>query len=69
MTFEPNTPFTTKNAAVVVDRGLRPGKHRFQLVVVGRDGRRSEPMEVNVEIVRDERDIVRIGRDIVRNER
>ena len=65
MTFEPNTPFTTKNAAVIVDRGLRPGQYRFQLIVVGRDGRRSEPVEVVVEI-RDERDLVR---DIVRSER
>jgi hypothetical protein len=64
MTLEPNTPFTTKNAAVVIDRGLRPGKYRFQLVVVGRDGRRSQPMEVVVEIVSGDREFVRIERDI-----
>ena len=50
MTFEPNKPFESKEPTVVVDGGLRPGNYCFQLVVVGRDGRRSQPVEVIVTI-------------------
>ena len=52
MRFTPNQPFDSPQAAVVVDGGLPIGDHRFQLVVVGRLGRRSSPVEVIVSVVR-----------------
>lgn len=52
MQFAPNQPFDSPQAAVVVDAGLPVGVHRFQLVVVGRSGRRSSPVEVIVSVVR-----------------
>lgn len=50
MKFEPNRPVATTDPKVVVDAGLRPGRYRFQLVVVGRSGKSSEPTEVIVTI-------------------
>jgi hypothetical protein len=51
MTFTPNEPFTTPLPRVVVDAGLPPGQHRFQLVVVGRSGRQSRPMVAVVTVL------------------
>lgn len=48
MRFTPNQPVTLRQPTVVVDPGLPPGRHRFQLVVVGASGRRSQPVEVVV---------------------
>jgi hypothetical protein len=48
--FEPNKPFETPKSAVVVDEGLPPGRHRFQLVVVNNAGAASKPVEVIVTV-------------------
>lgn len=52
MQFSPNVPFESGEPTVVVDAGLPAGNHRFQLVVVGRSGRRSRPIEVIVSVIR-----------------
>lgn len=52
MTFTPNRPVETREPQVVVDAGLPIGTYRFQLVVVGRSGRQSSPVEVLVTIGR-----------------
>ena len=52
MQFRPNEPFESNEPTVVVDAGLPAGNHRFQLVVVGRSGRRSSPVEVIVSVIR-----------------
>jgi hypothetical protein len=52
VTFTPNKPFATDQAAVEVDPGLAPGTYRFRLVVVNQRGQRSQPAEVAVTIVR-----------------
>lgn len=52
MRFEPNKPIETTSPRVVVDAGLDPGAHRFQLVVVDTSGLRSQPTEVTVTVVR-----------------
>ena len=41
--FEPNKPIITREPAVKVDEGLRPGRYRFQLVVEDDEGNRSLP--------------------------
>ena len=50
MTFEPNKPFATTKPTVLVDKGLRPGQYRFQLVVVNAAGVSSKPVEVIVTV-------------------
>jgi hypothetical protein len=50
MRFQPNRPIETTSSSVVVDAGLPPGRHRFQLVVVSDDGRRSRPADVVVTV-------------------
>jgi hypothetical protein len=37
--------FTTDQPTITVDGGLPAGRHRFQLVVVDKDGLRSAPVE------------------------
>jgi hypothetical protein len=48
--FQRNAPIETTQPTVVVDAGLPPGAHRFQLVVVDGAGNRSRPAEVVVRI-------------------
>jgi hypothetical protein len=48
--FRPGVPVTTTKPEVIVDAGLRPGTYRFQLVVVDRAGRMSQPDVVTVVI-------------------
>jgi hypothetical protein len=48
--FEPNKPFATAKPTVLVDKGLRPGQYRFQLVVANAAGQTSKPVEVIVTI-------------------
>jgi hypothetical protein len=43
-------PVTTAQSSVVVDAGLKPGFHRFQLVVVDDGGQASKPDEAVVEV-------------------
>lgn len=50
MTFEPNKPFATTKPTVLVDKGLRPGQYRFQLVVVNAAGGASKPADVIVTV-------------------
>jgi hypothetical protein len=50
MKFELNRSVETTDPRVVVDAGLRPGRYRLQLVVVGTSGQRSAPTEVIVTI-------------------
>ena len=50
MRFQRNAPIETTQPTVVVDAGLPPGIHRFQLVVVDGAGNRSRPAEVVVRI-------------------
>jgi hypothetical protein len=45
-------PVKTAEPGVVVDAGLGVGTHRFQLVVVTRDGRQSPPDLVDVVVTR-----------------
>lgn len=51
MRFETNRPIETAQSTIVVDAGLAPGEHRFQLVVVDSSGNRSRPAELIVTIV------------------
>lgn len=46
--FVPGRPVETSRPKVTIDRGLRPGKHSFELVVVGRLGWRSKPQTLTV---------------------
>lgn len=39
-------PIRTRRPRVEVDAGLKPGRHRFRLVVTLADGRRSAPAEL-----------------------
>ena len=50
MKFEVGVPVASGKAAVVVDGGLAPGVHRFQLVVENARGQRSAPVIVDVVI-------------------
>jgi hypothetical protein len=43
-------PQTTEVPRIVVDAGLKPGLHRFRLVVVDNDGLASKPDEVVVQV-------------------
>lgn len=45
-------PVKTAEPRVVVDAGMEVGTHRFQLVVVSRDGRQSPPDIVDVVVSR-----------------
>jgi hypothetical protein len=51
MTFEPNKPFESTKPSVLVDRGLKPGQYRFQLVVFNERNQPSKPTEVVITIV------------------
>ncbi len=51
-TFIKGRTLKTAEAVVTVDAGLDIGTHRFQLVVVGSDGRQSAPEVVDVEVSR-----------------
>ena len=51
MKFEPKKPFESPKPTVVVDRGLPPGDHRFQLVVFNEKEQQSKPTEVVITIV------------------
>jgi hypothetical protein len=44
-------PHTTEVPRIEVDAGLRPGAHRFRLVVVNGAGKSSAPDEVVVQVV------------------
>jgi hypothetical protein len=48
MVFTLNKPFESPKPAVVVDKGLAPGEHRFRLVVVNAAGVSSKPVDVIV---------------------
>jgi len=48
--FKPGVPVVTEAPRVSVDAGLRPGRHRFQLMVLDDNGRRSKPCVVVVEV-------------------
>jgi hypothetical protein len=50
--FLPNQTIETSVPVVTVEAGLRPGRHRFRLVVVDESGNRSEPDEVVVTVRR-----------------
>jgi hypothetical protein len=50
MRSQPNRPTEVTTPLIVVDGGLPPGRHRFQLVVVTGDGRRSRPADVIVTV-------------------
>ena len=43
-------PVTTREAFVIVDGGLREGRHRFQLVVVDDQGNESKPATLTVTV-------------------
>lgn len=43
-------PVASDSPRISVDAGLRPGVHRFQLVVVDSAGQRSAPDEVRVQV-------------------
>jgi hypothetical protein len=51
MEFRPGRPVVTETPIVVVDPGLPPGRHRFQLKVVGEGGRRSKPAHLVVTVL------------------
>lgn len=55
--FRPGVPVVSSDPTVVVDAtsGLRPGRHRFQLVVEDDAGNASEPTTVEVIVVDDTR--------------
>jgi len=44
--------FKTREAALLVDKGLPPGIHTFQLVVTDESGNQSKAAQVKVEIAR-----------------
>jgi hypothetical protein len=46
----PNRPVETTQPTIVVDAGLPPGPHRFQLVVLDAHGNRSQATEVVVTV-------------------
>jgi hypothetical protein len=48
--FAINQTLVTRESAIVVDAGLRPGLHRFRLVVSDDQGLSSRPDEVVVQI-------------------
>lgn len=48
--FEINQTLFTREPAIVVDAGLRPGLHRFRLVVSDEQGLASRPDEVVVQV-------------------
>ena len=41
--FKPGVSIETKEPTIVIENRLRPGRYRFQLVVVNRRGQTSEP--------------------------
>ena len=49
-TFSVGQTITTREPLIAVDAGLRPGAHRFQLVVLTGDGRRSPPDAASVTV-------------------
>lgn len=49
--FVANKPVETKVPKVLVDAGLKPGRYRFQLVVVDDQGNSSKPSSIIVDIV------------------
>jgi len=49
--FAVGRPVETREPGVTVDAGMKPGAHRFQLVVVTSDGRESPPAVVTVKVV------------------
>ena len=48
--FEINQPQVTREPRILVDAGLRPGLHRFRLVVTDDQGLSSRPDEVVVQV-------------------
>jgi hypothetical protein len=50
--FELKRPITTDTSRIEVAAGLKPGRYRFQLVVIDTEGNASAPAEREVEIVR-----------------
>ena len=52
MRFVLNKPFETVNAVVEVDAGMAIGSYRFQLVVQGESGLKSDPAEMTVVVTR-----------------
>lgn len=56
-TFRPGVPIASVDPTITVDAasGLRPGRHRFQLVVTDDAGNTSEPAVVEVIVVDDAR--------------
>lgn len=49
-TFRPGVPVKTDKPEIVVDAGLKPGAHRFRLVVINARGKESAPDEVTVDV-------------------
>ena len=49
-TFAVGQSIKTGEPTIVVDAGLKPGAHRFQLVVVTEDGRSSDPDAATVTV-------------------
>jgi hypothetical protein len=50
--FAIDEPITTRLPTIAVDEGLPIGRHRFRLLVVDVEGRRSDPHDAIVEIQR-----------------
>jgi hypothetical protein len=53
--FELKRPITTDTSRIEVAAGLKPGRYRFQLVVIDTEENASAPAEREVEIVRPRR--------------
>lgn len=49
--FEPNVPVVTDVPRVIVDAGLKPGDHRFRLVVYDDEGNASQPAVFTVRVI------------------
>jgi hypothetical protein len=49
-TFKAGQTIATQAPTIVVDPGLRPGRHRFQLEVFDAAGNRSKPATAVVEV-------------------
>lgn len=50
--FVPDRPVRSRQASQLVENPFDPGRYRFRLVVVGRDGSESEPAELTVIVLR-----------------
>lgn len=67
--FVPGQPVRSRQAMQLVENPFDPGRYRFQLVVVDRDGRESEPAELAVTVLqRGTTGPVRPGRVVIPTE-